>query len=874
MPEADARLIPGPRILGRGVVVGPGDPVPAAWTGLPEVRITIADLAQRTGTTDRLHEAWVSRQPVVVRLEINRQQLREARSWKLPLWQLGERFEPWTDRLHFLVWNNNYDARGGHVPRWHWSRVAVQNGALDTPAGPTDVALPNGRAAWIDGGPRTAFPPGIFGGNEVVHYLGARDGLLVPLPALAAPRANLATDQLAAVSHPSGPARIIAPAGSGKTRVLTERLRHIIKDRGYERRHVLAVVYNKRAQEEMERRCTDFRPRIQTLNALGWEILREVEPGIELISDHEARQLMEKHCPALDHRANTDPLAPYLEALGIARQALRDPRDLETTRPDIEGFALAFAGYREELGQSRMADFDEQLYRTCETLLADGALRQRWQAKCRHLLVDEFQDLTPLHLLMIRLLAAPAFDVFGTGDDDQVIYGYSGADPRFLIDFASLFPGAAAHPLEVNYRCAPEIVTAAINLLSHNDTRVAKTIRADRSSDGSNAFSVIKHDVESTATTMLGIVTRWLADGLQPDQIAVLSRVNAALLLPLIAFLEAGLPVRVAMGSEILNRTGLRAVFAYLRLGLHPRDMSSRDLEEASRRPSRGFARELMTEIASRQHWSTDALRDLGWQVGGRDTTKLAKFLDDLELIQRECSRSTARALAAIRSVGLDKAMQRLDSAGNEASASHIDDLDALTGLAPLHPDAATFEAWLHEILNRERGRDGVLLSTIHKVKGEEWDRVIVSGVREGLLPHRLAEDIEEERRILHVGITRGRHQVIVLTEKERASPFIPELTVLRVAGAEPHVRPLRISPPGTERPRPRGARPDRGLDSRRLTVAAREGLELEAMGGHAGVVARIDPDGVSLLTRGGARLQVRFGERVKVNGETYLLTR
>ena len=136
LPETDVRHVPGPRIIGRGVVVGPNDPVPAAWDGVPEVRVTNADLDGRSPTTDRLHVAWASRQPVVVRLEVNSDRLRDARSWNLPLWQLGERFEPWTDRLHFLVWNNNYDARRGHTPRWHWSRVAVQNNAVDTPSGP------------------------------------------------------------------------------------------------------------------------------------------------------------------------------------------------------------------------------------------------------------------------------------------------------------------------------------------------------------------------------------------------------------------------------------------------------------------------------------------------------------------------------------------------------------------------------------------------------------------------------------------------------------------------------------------------------------------------------------------------------------------
>ncbi|MST34667.1 AAA family ATPase, partial [Acidimicrobiaceae bacterium USS-CC1] len=125
-------------------------------------------------------------------------------------------------------------------------------------------------------------------------------------------------------------------------------------------------------------------------------------------------------------------------------------------------------------------DFDDQVYGAIESLLADGELRASCRLACRHLLVDEFQDLTPAHVLLLRLLASPAFDCFGVGDDDQVIYGHAGADPAFLIDYERLFPGAGDHPLEVNYRCRPEVVRAASTLLGYNRRRVPKQVRPGR----------------------------------------------------------------------------------------------------------------------------------------------------------------------------------------------------------------------------------------------------------------------------------------------------------------------------------------------------------------------------------------------------------
>ena len=221
------------------------------------------------------------------------------------------------------------------------------------------------------------------------------------------------------------------------------------------------------------------------------------------------------------------------------------------------------------------------------------------------------------------------------------------------------------------------------------------------------------------------------------------------------------------------------------------------------------------------------------------DDVKVAQKLDDLAVdLDRLASLAAQGAsardlLTAVRDdIGLGSAMTLLDSTGG-ASGSHLDDLEALLQVADLHPDASSFEAWLRRAFHRERAEGGVTLSTIHRVKGREWDRVVVFGVTDGIVPHRLAEDIEEERRILHVGITRGRQRVLVLGDRTRRSRFLGELD-----GSAPHIEVRagrqgrtggRGPPPGADAhhapgrgrpPRPR-ARRLRGHDQRASTTAA-----------------------------------------------------
>lgn len=773
-------LAPPPAVLGRGVVVGPEDPVPPAWSGAEEVVLDESVLVAPGPTVELLHARWAARTPVVLRALVDPARFRAPQSETVEPWQLRPDHEVWWDRLHFLVWANNYDARGGELV-WWWTAKAVRAGAAPAPEGAAgDIVLADGTVAWVDGGPR-----GSLAGRHDDLRLVHTDSVELGRPALAPPRtepvADLAPDQLAAVAHTGGPARVIAPAGSGKTRVLTERLRHLLGPLGYEREAVLAVAYNVRARDELVERTTGFRPRVQTLNGLGYEVLAEaLGSAPRVLDERELRRIIDQLLPGKRvRRANTDPIAPYLEALGTVRLALRDPAAVESDRDDVPGLAALFAPYRAALRRQGAIDFDEQIYYAIELLLADGQLRRRLQSRCRRLLVDEFQDLTPAHVLLLRLLAAPQLDVFGVGDDDQVIYGHAGASPGFLIDFDALFPGAAHLALEVNHRCPDVVTAAAADLLSWNRRRVPKTILAGPGvPTGAHRLVVRELPTDAQAAEVRTLVDTWLAEGAEPREIAVLARVNAGLLAPQLALAEAGVALQAGLGTEVLTRLGVRAALAYVRLACSPQSLDRDDLVEIYRRPSRGLPEWIVKWF--RPGMSIDALRAVGDRIDDdKVAVKLASIADDLDvlasLVRR--GRPTRRVLQAIRvQVGLGEAMAQLDRSKGEGS-SQLDDLEALEQVADLHPAPETFEVWLRQLLGRPADPQGVTLATVHKVKGREWPQVIVYGATAGLLPHRLADDVEEERRVLHVAITRGRERVVVLADDSRPSPFLPELT-------------------------------------------------------------------------------------------------
>ena len=836
---------PGPKELGRSIVVGPDDPVPEGWNGAESHLIDGSILGDPGRLEDLIVELardYYRRIPSVFVLAVDVESMNETELTSALPHELGAEFSFLRERLVKLVWHNSYDARNGSMT-WWWAHKAIARvgGTVD---GPADIVLEDGSPAWIDGGPRQPLDLG----QKVIHHESIDVGRPTLVRPFTEPRADLAPDQLEAVSHLVGPARIVAPAGSGKTRVLTARIRHLLEDRRIEPEVLTALAYNRRAAREMVSRLSNGEAlNVRTIHSIGWEILRTAQPHLRLISEREQRRRLEPITTA-PPRPNTDVIGPYLEALDEVRIGLRDPEQVEAGRDDVPGFAETFGRYRDSLDRAGEADHAEQIYGAILALCRMPDLRAHWQSKCRHLLVDEFQDLTPAYLLLIRLLASPEMNVFGVGDDDQVIYGYAGADPGYLIEFDRLFPGAGSHALHVNYRSPVDVVEAAKNLVSYNRRRVEKEIESANPVAGLKVSTSPGEDLAVIATEE---IVQLIDEGEEPGSIAVLARVNSSLMPAHAAFADRGIPFESLLTADVLDRTLMRAALAWIRIALDPNDMARNDLFEAVRRPSRGITR-LLSDLVGRRRgpFSLSDLIEMGTGLDGRRASRWNDFCEDI-LVASRAAGTTSELLDVLSAeVGLDRAAAALDAGRSRADRSaQGDDLMALRRVATLGPGPESFESWLRDRLAVETSPGGVTLSTIHRVKGLEWDHVFVFGADRGVVPHDLADDIEEERRVFHVAITRGRRSVTVLADQDRPSRFLTEID-----GTAPR-------PTGSPELEKRESAPDDG-------IYVGVGDRLTVSGGYEGRVLESLSTGVLIEVAGsGATMAIPWGERVSKSG-------
>jgi DNA helicase-2/ATP-dependent DNA helicase PcrA len=833
----------GPGCLGRSVVVSPGQQAPEPWERHP--RVTVSASSLDAATARRLRSAWHRRERLVIELEGSLPDARPAlhESW----WGLGPGFTLTDEVWYHLLTANAVDARDPDRLDFAPRRRALELGARAATQGESgDVVLAPGVSAWCDGGPLDSFGPSELQGAELIPAATLAAGGLSALRRCE-PDADLAADQRRAVGHLGGGACIVAPAGSGKTRVLTERARWLVRDLGVAPSAVCLVAYNVRARAEMQARTADLEGlEVRTLNSLALAVCNGTGPfarpaqhgRVGVVGERDVRDMLHnlvgERAPRRRRKAMTDPLAAWVEALSASRLGLRDPAEVERDyHPDVPNFTEVAPLYAEELDERGVVDFDHQIMRAIDVLLADPGARAAARRVCGVLLVDEFQDLTPAHLLMIRLLAGPRSDVFGVGDDDQTIYGYSGASPRWLIEYERWFPGAARHLLGVNYRCPPAVVDAASNLLSHNRHRIAKEIESGRSpaatgnddagSGAGPAASVV--GAASSGAVLAGSVVgavgpaasvvgavevgavsdggaavvervrTLIGGGAEAKDIAVLSRVNSTLLAPQILLAEAGIDCMVPVGPWFLERTGVAAVLAWLRLATAgSARLPAGALATAARRPPRGISPRVIEWIAEQRN--VGALRRLSGRISDERTAeRVSDFAGDVERLG-EMARDGADTLRLLDAVqhgtelgaSLD---ERLDASRRAVDRSaHGDDLRALMSVAPHCPDPAAFEDWLSRRLTEgshhgdedasRAGRTswgrGVRLATVHRVKGLEWPHVIVLSATEGLMPHRLAGDLEEERRVFHVAITRCSESLTIIADGPK-SPFIAEMS-------------------------------------------------------------------------------------------------
>jgi DNA helicase-2/ATP-dependent DNA helicase PcrA len=593
---------------------------------------------------------------------------------------------------------------------------------------------------------------------------------------------GLNEQQRGAVLATDGPVLILAGAGSGKTRVITHRIAHLILEKGVPSEAVLAVTFTNKAAGEMKARTeallagSSLKSWISTFHSLCVRLLRResaaagLSPDFVIYDDDDQLAVVRDALKALDLSEKLHPPRRLLSRISARKNA---GRDLEEGDEDsVAGQVLARVAerYQETLRQAQAVDFDDLLLRAVDLLAGHEDVREAYRRRFRYVMVDEYQDTNRAQYELIRHLVGPQGNVTVVGDEDQSIYSWRGADIQNILDFEHDFPGAQVLRLEQNYRSSQAILDTASALVAHNQQRKGKTLVAVKTGGDPVRLHMAGDEYQEAAW----VVTR-LAAARREGRAAILFRMNAQSRLLEEALMRQGLPYQVLGGVGFYERKEVKDLLAYLRLVKNPRDPVAfrRDLNV----PPRGIGSKSLEEIdrvaAERGLPLWDALAAVDGEalLPARATQPLRRFREMLERLQGEAEGLGVKDLMSrvLEATGYSAALAQDDS---QESQDRLENLAELLSAAADYeardeaPSLAGFLDGVSLLSEADQVKDDapVVLMTLHSAKGLEFDHVFLVGLEEGIAPHsrslQRSEAIEEERRLLYVGMTRARQRL------------------------------------------------------------------------------------------------------------------
>ncbi len=594
---------------------------------------------------------------------------------------------------------------------------------------------------------------------------------------------TLNPEQRLAAETTEGPSLILAGAGTGKTRAITFRMANLILQ-GVPAESILAVTFTNKAAEEMQNRVSDLllragvppeRPWLSTFHSLCARLLRREAASAGLPSNFsifdDADQLSAIKLAIATLNLADDELQPraILSQISFAKNHAKSPEIMrsEAFTPDARHTADIYAQYEKILAQSKAVDFDDLLLRSAKLLRDSTAVREKWQRRFQYIHVDEYQDTNRVQYDLLRLLVGPHHNICVVGDEDQSIYRWRGADVSILLSFSRDFPEAKIIRLERNYRSTQSILDAAGAVVKNNPDRLGKTLRAEQP-PGANLRYFEGRDAQTEAEFVAEELQKLLGD--DSDQTcAVEYRTNFQSRAFEEAFRRRGLRYKLVGGFSFYKRAEVQDALAYVRLAMHPDD----DI---------AFLRVLNVPPRGIGKTTVEALRDNGSKNGtsfwnamedfvtaaaaGRSVAPLRAFMDLIARIQSALTETEPADfirfvldetgyMAMLRDRNTPEDVTRMENLqeltravaeSSDAGESFTDFLDA----AALVSDADSFE-----------GKPGVTLITLHSTKGLEFDHVFLTGMEEGICPHGRSineeKGVEEERRLVYVGMTRAR---------------------------------------------------------------------------------------------------------------------
>jgi DNA helicase-2/ATP-dependent DNA helicase PcrA len=597
---------------------------------------------------------------------------------------------------------------------------------------------------------------------------------------------HLNPEQLAAVTlqegESAGHALVLAGAGSGKTRVLTTRIAWLIKSGHVTPGGVLAVTFTNKAAREMLTRLTAMLPVsprglwIGTFHGLSNRLLRahHQDAGLprefQILDTQDQLSAVKRLARSLNIDEDRFPPRDLQRFINSQKEEGLRARDVpagdDLTRRQVE----FFAAYDAQCQKEGVADFTELLLRSYELLNRNEVLRKHYQARFRHILVDEFQDTNRLQYRWLKLFAGPESRLFAVGDDDQSIYGFRGANVGNLAEFEKEYSRGQVIRLEQNYRSQGNILDAANALIAHNAKRLGKNLWTAAGAGEPLRVFEGQSDADE-ARWMVEEIKALQRDGSRLDQIAVLYRSNAQSRVLEHALFTAALPYRVYGGLRFFERAEVKHALAYLRLIASPADDNA--FLRVVNFPTRGIGARTVEALQDAAKAAATSLYETALAQPG----KSAPFVALVESMREETEGLTLaeKVEYVVAKSGLAdhykaeregaERLENLNELVNAAAAFSSEDIviesgeeaDPLTAFLT----HAALEAGEHQA---GEGQDALQLMTMHSAKGLEFDAVFVSGLEEGLFPHEQSllekDGVEEERRLMYVAITRARKRL------------------------------------------------------------------------------------------------------------------
>ena len=601
--------------------------------------------------------------------------------------------------------------------------------------------------------------------------------------------------QRRAVLHGEGPLVVFAGAGSGKTRIITTRIAWLI-EQGVPPWEILAVTFTNKAAAEMKERVAALNPQsrrslITTFHSACARWLREFagELGFEsnytIYDDGDTRSALKNIVKNLQPEAQTAGIAENARAfIHMAKTNGWLPADVEKRRDQLDrsippGGLVIYRAYQDLLASSNAMDFDDLLLNFLLLMRRNEKVRSIMQKRYRHILVDEFQDTNGTQFEIVNHLAGNHRNLFVVGDDDQSIYSWRGATPAHIIDFNHTWPDAGRVALEQNYRCTGHIIEAAAQVIARNQHRAEKTLFTENHKGDLLEFSCeADHLMEA----------EWVVDSIlrekqrfPTDNVAVFYRTNSQSRAFEEVLTRRNVPYTIFGSLEFYARMEVKDLLAWIRLIVNPQD------EVALRRvinvPARGIGQKAVERIEARARQDgvpmLDAVRRMADEGAPRVGPKLRYFIDLVDALRQDLRE---RPPGEVLSILLEATeyQQYLQDKFPEQVLDKVDNIQELgTAMVEFEKQnpGASLEEWVQTAtLNRDEGDEnavtGVSLMTLHMAKGLEFRRVYLVGLEEGILPHHNSLDspaqLEEERRLFYVGLTRAREKISLLCASRR----------------------------------------------------------------------------------------------------------